>query len=142
MKTRPFLLSAIVTISLAAPLHAAAQQDWVGNEQQAVPQVADAPSEDASAHGDWKVLRIIQGDTVLLNVQDASGVLHLVVGRTGNRLWAVPAERSSALVSLPSLPLTISPASDDTIVYVDDDFSIILFDDGASRVWSVERGLR
>lgn len=137
MQNRVFAMVATALLLTAAPTLAKAQQDWHGNEQQALGYLTPT-TRNLSLDENWKVYQFDRDGITYLQVHDRNDNVHAVIGRLDDVFWALPAGKPSARTSLPSWRLKISEDAIPTVVYVDGDFSLVHYVDDVSSVWSVE----
>lgn len=137
MQTRAIVMTTTALLLAIAPAVAKAQQDWNGSEAQGVghPQPSTA---NLSISDSWKAYRFERDGIRYYQVNDLNDNVHVVIGRVGDIMWALPAGKPSARTSLPSWRLKISEEAVPTIVYLDEDVSLIHFQDGINTIWSVE----
>jgi hypothetical protein len=137
MQIRVFAMAVTALLTSSAPFVASAQQDWNGNEQQALGYPIPS-ADDASLDDNWKVYRFVRDGITYIQVNDLNDNVHAVIGKMDDVFWALPAGKPSARTSLPSWRLKISDDAVPHLVYADDEFSLVHYLDDVSSVWSVE----
>ncbi len=137
MQNRAIVMATTALLLTIAPAVSNAQQDWNGNEAQGLghphPSTANVSLSD-----NWKAYRFDRDGIRYYQVNDRNDNVHVVVGKVDEIMWALPAGKPSARTSLPSWRLKISEEAVPTLVYSDEEISLIHYQDGSNTVWSVE----
>lgn len=137
MQNRVFAMAVIALLTSTAPIVASAQQDWNGSEQQALG-FPTPSADDASLDENWKVYRFVRDGITYIQVNDLNDNVHAIIGKMDDVFWALPAGKPSARTSLPSWRLKISDDAIPSLVYADDEISLVHYLDETSSVWSVD----
>lgn len=139
MQNRVIAMATALLFS-TVPIIASAQQDWNGNELQAFGHPTPS-TVNASLDDNWRAFRFERDGITYFQVNDVNDNVHVVVGKLDDVFWALPVGKPSARTSLPSWQLKISGDAVPTLVYADDEVSLVHYVDGTSTVWSVEPAL-
>lgn len=139
MQNRVFAMATALLLT-TAPGNASAQQDWNGNELQALGHPMPSAG-NVSLDENWKVFRFERDGITYFQINDVNDNVHAVIGKLDDVFWALPAGKPFARTSLPSWRLKLSVDAVPTLVYADDDITLVHYLDEASSVWSVEPAL-
>lgn len=99
----------------------------------AVPDAADL-----SLSPRWHVYGFERDGAEYIQINDAAGAVHLVIGKMGDEFWALPAGASEVPISLPNQVIPPPADASRVLVYENPEFELHHHRGAEDFLWSVE----
>lgn len=133
---------ALLAALFASPLLAYGQccpGSGTGSELAAVGMGESNPSaSDLSADAGWRIHAFERDGITYYQINDAVGSVHAILGTLDGVFWTLPIGSSPHLVSVPGRRLPSPAGAQGSVVYRGSAFSLVLYEQGGDRIWSVE----
>lgn len=137
-----YVRSAVGAVVLAAiPMLAVAQSDFHGRPlaQRGLGQ-SNPATLNLSQDPNWLLYGFQRDGIFYFQVNDLAGRVQVIIGKTDDVFWVLPAGDSPAKVSLPTQQISLPTSAVRSLVYRNEEFSLVVYGVGAGAVWAVEAG--